>query len=558
MKYRIVRDYLESLREDSELDYIFPILLEAMNFRIVSTPRNSKGQSQYGKDVVAIGKADDGVIYRWYFELKGNAAKDIDDKTFLVQDGIRDSILAAKDVPYEDSSIPKLNSLPYKIVIVHNGLLKENTRTHLDNLVKKEFPDGGFERWDIETLTSLFTTYLFNESLFCDNRSYSLFKKILVMMDAPGWKTTDVDKLIDILLVNCPTDNKKARMLEKTFCAINLALNMIFFYSQEVENLLPAKKASDRIVLRLWSWILRNHKEKNKKVLGLYDRIVELHLCIYSAYMQKVIPLATSYKGLYMMHGSDTEAVCYPLRCYDFMNDLLYYFVAYNAFAPAVIQTTMRQQIDIVCGVIKSNTGLDVPLLDTHAITTQLLLWFVLCHKHEDADEEVIFEHIQRIVLNVIIRKRDKDMFPELYSNRLQVAKSLYKKSPEYQDSSSLYLLSLVEILAAWNCEPLYKMLREKIVETKVNLQVSYPIESDTLENDLFEHRLHNEMSVQTNIMLPESLDEFKKTYRKRYDHIELRTDKTRYWFLSILAHVHYETDFFPDFLQLGFWKTLN
>lgn len=558
MKYRIVRDYLESLREDSELDYIFPILLEAMNFRIVSTPRNSKGQSQYGKDVVAIGKADDGVIYRWYFELKGNAAKDIDDKTFLVQDGIRDSILAAKDVPYEDSSIPKLNSLPHKIVIVHNGLLKENTRTHLDNLVKKEFPDGGFERWDIETLTSLFTTYLFNESLFCDNKSYSLFKKILVMMDAPGWKTTDVDKLIDILLVNCPTDNKKARKLVKTFCAINLALNMIFFYSQEVENLLPAKKASDRIVLRLWSWILRNHKEKNKKVLGLYDRILELHLCIYSAYMQKIIPLATSYKGLYMMDGSDTEAVCYPLRCYDFMNDLLYYFVAYNAFAPAVIQTTMRQQIDIVCGVIKSNTGLDVPLLDTHAITTQLLLWFVLCHKHEDADEEIIFEHIQRIVLNVIIRKRDKDMFPELYSNRLQVAKSLYKKSPEYQDSSSLYLLSLVEILAAWNCEPLYKMLREKIVETKVNLQVSYPIESDTLENDLFEHRLHNEMSVQTNIMLPESLDEFKKTYRKRYDHIELRTDKTRYWFLSILAHVHYETDFFPDFLQLGFWKTLN
>ena len=53
MKKRIIRDYLSSLKEDNELDYIFPILLSAMDFRLISTPRNSKGQSQYGKDVVA-------------------------------------------------------------------------------------------------------------------------------------------------------------------------------------------------------------------------------------------------------------------------------------------------------------------------------------------------------------------------------------------------------------------------------------------------------------------------------------------------------------------------
>lgn len=82
MKHRIVREYLESLKEDKELDYIFPMLLEAMGYRIVATPRNSKGQSQYGKDVVAIGKDEDGILYRWYFELKGNAAKDINDATY--------------------------------------------------------------------------------------------------------------------------------------------------------------------------------------------------------------------------------------------------------------------------------------------------------------------------------------------------------------------------------------------------------------------------------------------------------------------------------------------
>lgn len=558
MKQRIVRDYLESLKEDSELDYIFPMLLESMDFRIVTTPRSSKGQPQYGKDVVAIGKDEDGVIHRWYFELKGNADKDIDDNTFNKRDGIRESILAAKDVPYEDSSIPRFNSLPSKIVVVHNGILKENTHEQFDKFICREFPDGGFERWGIEQLTALFTQHLFNEALFCDNESYLLFKKILVMMDAPGWSTTDIDKLIDLQLSYCPTNNNSSRLLVKCFCALNLALNIILHYSQESGILLPAKKSSERIVLKLWAWILKNKKEKNKRVIGIFSRIVELHLAICSAYLQKTIPLATCYKGLYMMHGSETEKVCYPLRCYDFMNDLLYYFIAYNAFCPVITKETLRQQIDIIIAVIRSNTGIDVPLLDSHAITTQLLLWFVLGHEHEETDEKVIYEHIQRLVMNVIIRKRDENMFPELYSNRNQVAKSLYEKSEDYQDSSSLYLMTLVEIVAWMECEPLYRRLREKIEETGVNLQVSYPIESETLECDMFEHRLHEEFSVQTNIKLPESMEDFIKTFRKKYNHIDMRSDKTKFWFLKILAHVHYGTDLFPDFLKLGFWEPLN
>ena len=122
MRNIIVREYLESLNETNELDYIFPLLLESMGFRIVSTPRNSRGQSQYGKDVIAIGKDCNGVKSRFYFELKGNAAKDINDRTFSEKDGFRDSIIAAKDTAYNDSSIPGFDSLPLRIVFVHNGL----------------------------------------------------------------------------------------------------------------------------------------------------------------------------------------------------------------------------------------------------------------------------------------------------------------------------------------------------------------------------------------------------------------------------------------------------
>ncbi len=557
MKHRIVRDYLESLKEDQELDYIFPMLLEAMGFRVVATPRNSKGQSQYGKDVIAIGKGEDGLLYRWYFELKGNAAKDINDTTFFVKDGVRDSILAAKYAPYEDSSIPSFNKLPHIIVFVHNGILVENTREAFEGFIKQEFPNGGFERWHIERLTELFSKYLFDECLFCDDESYTLFKKTLVLLDAPGWKTTDVDRLIDLQLNHCNLEKKNRREIAKCLSSLNLLLVIIYKYAQDAKNLLPAKMTSDRVVLKTWAWILNHNKESSKIVIDFFSKIVDLHLEIYFKYIQKIIPLAIGYKGLYVYHGSDSERVCYPLRCYTFMNDLLYFYMV-SCYLNSRNKQYTNAAKNTILEVLRNNSGFEVPLLDTHAITLQLLIAFVFRFPLTEEDEKTIMEFIKRLTLNVVIRKNEKDMLPELHGSSKQVAKSIYVKSPEYGDSSSLFLMTLIEILAWADAEPLYTMLREKIEEKKINLQVSYPIESDDFEINLFEHKLYDEIAVQTNIKLPVSLEEFNKSYKKRYNPIDFRTSKTRFWFLSILAHIHYQTDMFPDYLNLGFWEPIK
>ena len=556
MKHRIIRDYLESLKEDSELDYIFPILLEAMGFHIVATPRNSKGQSQYGKDIIAMGKDEGGKMFRWYFILKGNAAKDINNKTFNAHDGVRESINAAKDVPYEDSSIPSFNKLPIKIVFVHNGLLQENTRQQYEGFIKREFPQGGFERWDIDILTGLFSKYLFDENLFSDYESYTLFKRILVLLDTPGWNTSDVDTLIEKQLNLCPVDFKNKRKTKKCFASLNLFLAIVYKYSQDVKNLLPARMASDRVVLKTWGWILRNKAERRKLITELFSPIVDLHLNIYSRYLNKIIPLAIKYKGLYVHSGGDAEIVCYPLRCYDFMNSLLYFAIVSHTLMPHQEQNDYRKKlINIVLTILGKNSGFDIPLLDTHAITIQLLFSFVLGSSHDGDNETDLFRFIDRLLSNIILQKKNKDMFPELYGNRKEVARSLYGKSSEYQDKSSLFLVILAEIIAWMDAEDLYKVLRKTITETHVNLQISYPIEGNDLEAHFFEHQLYRELAVETSIQLPEAFLEFKSQFRKQYDPVEFRTMHTKFWFLTILAHIHYQTDWFPDFLNLGFWK---
>ena len=132
-----------------------------MGYKIIATPKGSKGQPQYGKDVIAAREDTDGVKKKFYFELKGYSDKDIDDTIFYKRDGIRESLLAAKEAVFNDRSIPGLNDLPFKVILVHNGIVKSNTRNILDGFIANEFPNNNFERWDIHTLTDLLvSTYL--------------------------------------------------------------------------------------------------------------------------------------------------------------------------------------------------------------------------------------------------------------------------------------------------------------------------------------------------------------------------------------------------------------
>ncbi len=551
-KSKIIREYLESLKEDKELDAIFPTLLEAMNFRIVTTPQNSKGCDQYGKDVVAVGRGEDGKIYRWYFELKGNAAKDITNSTFNMADGVRESLLAAKDVPYIDSAIPSFNKLPHKIVFVHNGILHENAKVQYEQFIQANFGEDEFERWDIDKLVGLFATHLFDECMMSDDSSYKMLKKILLMCDAPGWKEDDVRTLTKQLCGQCNVDNK--RQVISTLAGLKLILSMIYEVCHEAKNLLPAKRASEAMVLLTWGWILKNYLDGKKYVIETFDGLVDLHLTIYQEYLDKLRRIARTYKGLYMREG-EIEKVMYPIRCYDYLADILYYYNAVRRWQSRKMVQIMQ---DEMMRVIEMNSGFDVLLLDTQSIPLLMLVRFLFVNNCSEENTEKFVRYINKVLTNLMRRKRHNNMFPELYGNRKACAKSLYEKSDEYVDASSLLLVVLMEIIAWLGYEEWYKLLREEILKAKVNLQVAYPIPDDELEVKMFEHRLMNEMCVETNIQLPETLDEFKKTFVKRYDSIDLRTEKTQFGYLTILAHKYYQTDMFPDYVNLGFLKPLK
>ena len=558
IRQEIIKQYISSLKEDNELDFIFPILLERMGFRILSTPKQSKGMSQYGRDAVAV-KKKNGVPTLFLFELKGFVAKDVTDRTLNQKDGLIESLRASKYTVYEDVSIPNLKNYPRQYVFVHNGTVDANAQPTLNGFIKSEFPEGNFERWDLAKLTSLFSKYLFDETLLADDESYRLFKKCLVLLDAEENDYSDISRLIELQLQKldkAKRDNK--RSLQNCFATLRLIVSMVYFYSQESDNLYPAKFCVDTVVLKVWAWILKGKREKKTSILRLFNGLVMQQMLIYEEYVNKILQFANFNKSLYSFQASLTEHVFYPLRCYDFLGDLIYFYLLTEAYG-ADLKKVGKIRMNALKAIIRNNPACTVPLLDTHSIPILLVFRFMAFRIKDQDDEECLVSFIIDTILNTMIRYKKNNMWPEMSGNRMALVKSLIKKSEEYACDSSLLILTLFEIIAYLNIPDLYSIFKKLVEESDVNLQVAYPETSEyDIEQCLFERRLNKELSVETNIKLPPTLEEFRMKYRKKYDSIKYRTDTVGYNFLRILAHKYYETDFFPDFLDRQFCVGLS
>lgn len=553
IRQEIIKQYVASLKEDGELDYIFPLLLERMGYRVLSTPKQSKGQSQYGRDVMAVKKLK-GVWTLYHFELKGFAASDITDRNLNEKDGLIESLRASKYTTYEDASIPDMKNYPKRYVFVHNGTVELNAQPTLNGFVRTEFPDGNFERWDLARLTELFSKYLFDETLLADDESYRLFKRALVLLDAEENDYSDIVRLIDLQVQKMEAQGKEnRRKLLNFFATLRLIASMTYFYSQESDNLLPAKFCVDTIVLKTWAWILRHKHEKKKAVVNLFNGLVLLQMQIYEEYVNKVLRFAHFKKGLYSFLASETEYVFYPLRCYDFLGDLIYFYMMTEAYGADVKQVG-RARLEILKAVIRNNSACTVPLLDTHTIPILMVFRYMAFRNENQDDTDCLGGFVLDSIFNLTLRYRKQQMWPEMSGNKMALAKSLVEKSEDYHCESSLLLLVIFELIAYMDIPEAYVAFKKVVEESGVDLQVAYPEHRENdIEQLLFEHRLNDELSVETGIKLPDTLEDFKQHYRKKYNSMKYRTDSVGYGFLRTLAHKYYETDFFPDYLDRSF-----
>lgn len=551
----LVKEYLESLKEDTELDYLFPILLRLMKFSIVTTARESKGQSQYGKDIIAIGKDENGIKKRFYFELKGFSDKDITQTSLLKPDGILESIREAKLVAFKDASIPGFNELPVQIVIVHNGVIKSDARLTLEGILAQEFPSGGFERWDIYRLTELFTQYLFGEYLFTEEESIRLFKRTLVLLDAPDYDFSDFKQLVEKQTEKIY--DVQSRAFKKYFASMNLLSVLIIHYSRENENLYPARECVSFLLLRVWGWILRNDLQDKKGVLKEFRKLLRIHYDLLGEYFQKMSIAVEEEDGLFSEAGKQFEPIGYPLRCFEHLGYLNYFLYARMWFptfdqrpTPRKQQLLVNRQLEYLVKLINLNDGCSRPLIDRHSVPIMAtVLFFIRNKKFIHATGEHLSNLLDGILNNIVVIKNTRDRFPELYNNieHLVEFEATGVRPKGYIDSSSLLITYIFEILALINDEQTYNLYRDQF-DGKIDLQLAQcALPTDELEPLLFTKSLYEEMHVDSGIRLPEKFSD----YKERLEKINVvkrayKTDK-EFPYLRLLAQIYFSNDFLTD-----------
>ena len=552
----MIGDYLRNLKERDELDYLFPFLLEQMRYKIVKTAKTSHGQPEYGKDIIATKTEKDGIEKLCIFQLKAGDDSDIDNTVFYKQDGVRESLLQAKDAGFKDSSIPNLNKLPKKIILAHNGELKSNFRNLFNDFIENEFTSAGieFEHWDIYKLTELFSKYLLNEYLLVKPELLNLFKKSLAFLDVPEYDFKHFKLLVDYLLKSYPKYTpRNIRKIISTFCMIGA---MILHYAKDADNLHPAKDCLTYMLLKVWGWILEKKAINSKKIaISEFIKLHMIHFQMLELYFAKTIPIAKEKDGLFSEKGGYFEKIGYPMRSFEYLAYLIYH---YQTYFLTTTDNEKRKEItknfnELVKTIIHNNSGCSRPLFDNHSVPIVLTLIFLIMNDEKD----FAAKYLSDILNNIALLKFIDGKFPELTNNLDSLIEycATGKRPENYTDESSYLMNTLFEFSVILERKELFDEFWELLTKD-LHLLVYFPPE-DIIENEhiLFQKELLEEGKTDVysdrNTFGNEeeklsSYEKFRKQILKT-NSLEYKTDKFGFRHLRLLAHIYFKTPFFPD-----------
>lgn len=566
LKSLIVRDYLESLTEKKELNRIFPMLLESLGHEILSKPTEYLGLQEYGKDIVSVGRDEEGVKKRFYFELKGGNDRNITRGKFYGKDGIQESITEAAYTPFV-SAYPKFNDLPLKVIIVHNGVIRGGIQTTFENFLVKmgELNDKiSFERWDISRLTKLFSENLFGAFLFTDEKTTKLFNRVLVNLDTSDGVSIYFTKLLDSLFSKYEWEGygkKLPRKWQFLFESLKLVSFIIYTESKAYNNLDIANRYLTHLILRYWYWVLKNNLEQDKKVVHYFEQTMVFFFQVLEEYFGRTLEIALLKDGLYTDNGGMYEQIGYTQRTFEYLGYyvlLINFDKVFNKEFDAVIAK------DMVVSIIQSNSVSQRPLLDIHSLIVTDIVKLLL----ETEDVDFAKYYLKGILGTLRFRKKKSGMLPDANNSIESVIKYTVtgEKPVYYSDSTSPFLALVVELLVLLDMEREYGHLQKFIHDNKITLGLFIPhhgknststhlIEDgeNDLEEQLFSKSVNDGYQVETlltkNLEDDLSFSEFieKMGKRKREFEYQYRTNKAGYPFLRDLAHMYFKTPYFPD-----------
>ena len=515
--------------------------------------KTQKGVRQYGVDVVAKGKDEDGIQKLFIVTVKRG---DINRRNWdSGPQSVRQSLNDIKDV-YLRNLPKRLANLPYKIIVATNGLMNQDVELNWngyidDNSIEDKIE---FDFWDINYLGLQLEEHLLNEYLLKKDLKV-LLQKTLSLIDLNDYDLSHYYQLIEDILFKQKIKNEQD--IIKRLRLLNLCQGMIFKWGIDSDNLKNVYISSERLMIRVADFFRKNELFHKKKIHKELLSIVSTRLKIGAAYFDK-IKTHCEVEEAFSIYAGGGE-IEYPLITFEQMGIIaqigLECFYITILFKPDTQAHKQYMQKSFECmealwKLIENNPSACYVLYDDHHIDISLALLLFFEHQQYDAG----FIYINKLIKRLAETFRFKKFFP-LFVRNYDKLLDIQLGHKDVEINSSHLFTILTDWSLAFGSIGNYDFIREikNQLFTKLNLQIWFP-DKDT-ENSYFEkNAMHDSGMVLIDIELTDDYRTYLERVQIEYESFTVEKDfqiiKNLY-FVPLLASRHYRNLIYPVY-----WRT--
>lgn len=399
----ILKQYLASLKERSELDAILPDLLSEIGLNVFVRPM--RGTNEYGVDVAAVGKLPNESEKVYLFSVKsGNLTR----STWNGEpdQSLRPSLESIIDSYIPHRLPPEHCGKPIVICICFGGDIQTNIRQEISGYLNRNTTeDLTFEEWNGDKLSDLILKYLLKEDLLPKNWQ-SMLRKSLALLDEPNSSKKHFQNLIRAISEN--TKNNKKSVIN-TINKINLCLWILFSWCREEDNLEASYLSAEHSILIAWE--VMKELNSNGAVLKAYENLLYTYHTISNQYLDKcLIPYTDIPHGI--SHAVFSQCpIDLNIRLFDFLSRLsingiwLLNELSQSYLEPSSTELDLEKQQSIesrideitkaIRNLITSNPLLCSPYCDEQAIDITMAYYLL---SQDSRNDEFVVLWIERII----------------------------------------------------------------------------------------------------------------------------------------------------------------
>ena len=510
----LTSEFIALLKEDGELDTLLIDILISKGITPISKPQKGR---QYGVDIAAIGKDEDGIEKLFLVTVKqGNITRSIWDSS---PTSVRQSLNDIRETYVNISLTRSQKKLPKKIIVATNGELEQTVQTswaqHTETYKKDDIE---YQFWGIDDITKMVSDNLLSERLF-NSEMRSLLKKTLAFLELKDYDLGHYNRLVDQILIK-PIKTKKP--LLKRLKLLQICLSIVFKWAEDNGYIKSAIYAADKTIIKTYEWLNNQGHFKQKYV---YLEFYEIHLLrrrIGIAYFNKV---NNHYVIEHSLQRYSHNQIEYSLTVWEEigiianigLTEIEQYQYLYNPKNPDASSIHHNSAITIaetLIELINKNPPSHYPLYDDHIIDIAPALQFL----YTTGFKEQCVKWLRTLVVGIHDAKILKDFFP-LFNTDYENLVDYYIGTKKQDEKSSMLLTLLVDWSAILNNKEAYDDLKKilKLFDNKLNLQIWFP-KPGTEEFYLGNDYSRKSGKVKHSIVLYDLIDDYQKEIKEELE----------------------------------------